>query len=96
MKPAWKRSWKYLVLGCLGLMVVTYLALERPSGSSILNILPVRVVGLEPEQASRVTVVLQAGREKVLARITRKSTEALGLAIGREVFAQVKSVAVLV
>jgi len=72
------------------------LALERPSGSSILNILPVRVAGLEPEQAARVTVVLQAGREKILARITRKSAEALGLAVGGEVFAQVKSVAVLV
>ncbi|MFN7598240.1 MAG: TOBE domain-containing protein [Cereibacter sp.] len=37
---------------------------------------------------------LRAGTELLLARVTRRSAEAMGLAAGRPVFAVIKSVAV--
>ena len=51
-----------------------------------------QIVGLNPSQ---VTVRLLAGAEPVLSRITRKSAAELGLQPGMQVFAQVKSVALL-
>ncbi len=68
---------------------------ERPSQTSILNLLPVRVTGIEPGQDSRVLVQLAVGRQRLLARITRKSLDALELAVGDDIVAQVKSVALL-
>ena len=37
---------------------------------------------------------LRLGNERLLARVTRRSGEALGLAPGREVFAVIKTVAI--
>ncbi len=69
------------------------LALERPAHSSILNILAARVVGISQEDRARITVSLVVGETALLARITRKSCEHLGLEPGKPVYAQVKSVA---
>ncbi|HUX64891.1 molybdenum ABC transporter ATP-binding protein [Sulfuricella sp.] len=71
------------------------LALERHSDSSILNILPARVVEIADETPAHVVVRLDAGGVPLLARITRKSSALLGLRPGMAVFAQVKSVALL-
>lgn len=71
------------------------LCLSRPEDSSILNILPVTVAGMEPQQAARVLLRLQLGQQYLLARITRKSAEALALKPGDTAFAQIKSVALL-
>lgn len=71
------------------------LALERHADSSILNILPARVVKIVDENPSQVVVRLDAGGVPLLARITRKSSALLGLKPGMAVFAQVKSVALL-
>lgn len=71
------------------------LALERPIASSILNILPAQIESLLPEQDARVMVRLRMGSSIILSRITRKSAAMLGLEEGMEVFAQVKSVALL-
>lgn len=70
------------------------LALERPTASSILNILPVRVTALHPRPGGFVSVLLEAGTEPLQARISRRSVETLGLAPGTEAYAQLKSVAV--
>jgi molybdate transport system ATP-binding protein len=72
------------------------LTLERQSGTSILNIFPVTVDRLVPEGPAQVMVRLLAGDIPLLARVTRKSADALALAPGRPVYAQVKSVALLV
>ena len=71
------------------------LALNRHGDSSILNILPARVVEIVDENPAQVAVRLDAGGVPLLARITRKSSTLLGLEPGMAVFAQVKSVALL-
>lgn len=72
------------------------LALERPTGSSVLNILPATVQSVSNDEAGQSTVRLDVGEGvSMLSRITRKSSEALGLEQGKPVFAQVKSVALL-
>jgi molybdate transport system ATP-binding protein len=71
------------------------LSLTHQQGTSILNILPVTVTGLSPDSPGQVMVALDAGGSPMLARITRKSAEVLGLVVGKSLFAQVKGVAVL-
>ncbi|MDO5086114.1 MAG: molybdenum ABC transporter ATP-binding protein [Comamonadaceae bacterium] len=72
------------------------LARTAPQDSSILNLLPATVMQIDarPEDA-HATVALDAGGARLLARITRKSADALSLAPGQPVFAQIKGVAVL-
>ena len=71
------------------------LTLEHQSGTSILNIFPARVEELIDESESQVMVRITAADVPLLARVTRKSATLLELAPGRELFAQVKSVALL-
>jgi molybdate transport system ATP-binding protein len=63
--------------------------------SSILNILPVSVVEIEDTNAARLLVRLSLGSQYLLARITRKSCVELGLCIGDNIYAQIKSAALL-
>ncbi len=67
----------------------------KPKDSSILNIIPVEIVEVETTKGSRVLLRLAMGSQYLLARITRKSAEALQLAVGDKVFAQIKSAALL-
>jgi len=71
------------------------LTLQRQSGTSILNILPVTVDEISLDDEAQVTVRVLAGGVPLLARITRKSALELGLQPGIEVFAQVKGIALL-
>lgn len=71
------------------------LTLERQSGTSILNILPVVVDGISLDDEAQVTVRLLAGGVPVLARVTRKSAHELGLQTGMSLYAQVKGIALL-
>ena len=71
------------------------LSLLRPEGSSILNILPVQVLGLREDGPGQVMVSLQAGDTRLLARITRHSAKALQLQAGMPVYAQIKGMALL-
>jgi molybdate transport system ATP-binding protein len=75
------------------------LAVERPSPSTILNVLPARVAAAEAQDAAQVNVVIRLGAAgqgaRLLARVTRKSWEALGIRPGDLVHAQVKSVALV-
>ena len=69
-------------------------ATERPHGISALNVLAGTVEALVPTGEEALEVQLRLGPERLLARITRRSGEALGLAPGRPVFALVKTVAI--
>jgi len=72
------------------------LALERPRGSSITNILPARVDAVGPSGApGQVLVRLLVGETALLARITERSRRELAIAPGCAVWAQVKAVALL-
>ncbi|SFE56188.1 molybdenum ABC transporter ATP-binding protein [Roseivivax sediminis] len=70
------------------------LATKRPEGLSALNVLPVEVVSLRYGGGPGVTAQLRAGEDLLLARITRRSTDALGLREGMRCFAVLKSLAV--
>jgi molybdate transport system ATP-binding protein len=70
------------------------LAANAPSGISALNVLAGRVERLVPIEEGAIEVQLRLGDERLLARVTRRSSEALGLAPGREVFAVIKTVAI--
>ena len=71
------------------------LCLLRPEQTSILNVLEVRVDAIEAAAGSQVLLRLQVGGQFLLARVTRKSVDALNLRVGDAVYAQVKSVALL-
>ena len=72
------------------------LTLQRQSDTSILNIFAGAVDAIvDDDAASRCVVRLRVGDDLLLAQITRKSATSLGLEPGRDVFAQVKSVALL-
>ena len=69
----------------------------HPVASTILNVLPARIVSASGAGDYELTVVLGLGADgagsRLLARVTRQSWERLQLAVGREVYAQVKGVA---
>lgn len=71
------------------------LTTEHQSQTSILNIFPAIVEEMTPEGIAQVMVRLLIQGVPLLARITRKSASLLDLKLGKQVFAQVKSVALL-
>jgi len=70
------------------------IALQRPSGVSLQNILPAVVDAIGDEFGAIVDVQLRIGRETLTARVTRKAVRELGLAPGMAVFAMVKAVSI--
>jgi len=78
------------------------LALTRPVGTSILNIMPTTVSEFETDNGPHVEVALKVtpqdghngAAQIVLARITQKSLHDLGLAPGKPVYALIKAVAI--
>jgi len=67
-----------------------------PEGSSILNVLPARVVELGASSTpGQVLVKLDVAGTPLIARITSRSCRMLQIEVGRSVWAQVKSVAVM-
>jgi molybdate transport system ATP-binding protein len=75
------------------------LALDRPSLTTILNVVPVRVQAIEPLDAAQVNVVLGIGHrdggQKLLARVTRRGLKVLGFGPGRDMYAQIKAVSLV-
>ena len=71
------------------------LCLQRPEQTSIQNILEVRIIEIEEGESSKLLLRLQLGDQYLLARLTRKSIAELKLAPGQQVYAQIKSVALL-
>jgi molybdate transport system ATP-binding protein len=70
------------------------LSLTRPEGISALNILPATVTEVHRGEGPGVAVALLSGSDRLLARITRRSADALGLVPGTACHAVLKSVAV--
>ena len=72
------------------------IALQMPQGSSITNILPARIVEIRDEGPDKVNVKMTVGEAQILlSRITRRSRDLLELAVDMQVYAQVKSVALM-
>lgn len=70
------------------------LSRSAPSDISALNILSVTVTGVDRNADAGVVVALKAGEDRLLARITGRSCDALGLAEGVQVFAILKATAI--
>lgn len=71
------------------------LALERPTQISALNVLPVRVVGVQLSGAPGALIELDCQGQRFTARVTQRSVRLLGLAPGRGIFAILKAMSVL-
>ena len=72
------------------------LALKPPELTSIINILPAKVLAVSDDRDPAQTLVrLELATEPLLARITRRSAVQLGIAPGMLLYAQVKSVALM-
>ncbi len=72
------------------------LALKPPELTSIINILPAKVLAVSDDRDPAQTLVrLELATEPLLARITRRSAAQLGIAPGMLLYAQVKSVALM-
>ena len=72
------------------------LAMAPPGQTTILNCLEATVVDMAPtDTPGHLLVRLDASGESLLARITRRSAENLGIRPGQTIHAQVKSVALL-
>ncbi|MES1926261.1 molybdenum ABC transporter ATP-binding protein [Salinisphaera sp. T31B1] len=69
------------------------LARERPVEISALNLLAARVEAVQADGDYAVEVVLRVGDQRLDARITRRSADALDLAVGQPVHAVIKSLA---
>ena len=69
------------------------LALQPPGETSILNVVQAVVAEMVEQGPGRIMVRLDVQGTPLLARITRKSRERLGLEPGMQLYAQIKSVA---
>ena len=69
------------------------LALARPSGLSIQNVIAARITAIHPADGPYMDIELDAGAP-LWARVTARSVHDLSLAVGMEVFALVKSVSI--
>lgn len=71
------------------------LSLQRPVHSSILNILPCTIEAIEHSHHTKRLVRLNLGQQSLLARLTHKSVDTLGLQPGQRVYAQIKTASLL-
>lgn len=70
------------------------LAARRPQAISALNVLPATVTGVRLGEGPGAMVQLRTPGGPVLARITRRSADALAIAEGQELFAVIKAVSI--
>ncbi len=68
------------------------LALRPPEDVSILNVLPGRVVALGNADGGLIEVQVQAGTVLLVARITRKALDGLGIVPGQALYLMIKSI----
>lgn len=69
------------------------LSLMRPEGLSALNVLPGTISAIGEQDGSSIDVLLDCGGDSLVARVTRKSVERLGLVPGLALYAIIKSIA---
>lgn len=70
------------------------IATEKPANISALNILPAEIAEIAEGGGPIVEIALTCGADRLIARITRRSLGALGLAPGKPCYAVLKSVAI--
>ena len=68
------------------------LSIRRPTEISILNVLRAHVTAIDEETGPIVDLQLAIGTSSLVARITRRSFEQLGIRKGQELYALVKAV----
>ncbi|HVE48976.1 MAG TPA: molybdenum ABC transporter ATP-binding protein [Casimicrobiaceae bacterium] len=68
------------------------IATTRPANISIQNVLRSRIVAIRDEPGAVIDVQLAVGEATLLARITQRSRQALGLHVGQEVYALIKAI----
>jgi molybdate transport system ATP-binding protein len=68
------------------------LASDRPGATSTRNILGGKIAAMSEEAGPVIDVAIDVGEVRLIARITRRSRDELGLAVGRPCYAMVKSV----
>jgi len=68
------------------------LSIWKPTEISILNVLPARVTAINEETGPIVELQLAVGGATLVARITRRSFQRLGIRTGQELYALVKAV----
>lgn len=75
------------------------LAVHYPSQTTILNIIPVRVMDVQAVDEAQVNVLITIGHRdggpKLLARITRRAQHLLGFVHGQDAYAQIKAVSLI-
>lgn len=67
---------------------------SAPQGLSALNVLRGTITDIQPGRGPAARVVLGFGDERLIARVTQRSVAALGLAVGQDCHAILKSIAV--
>lgn len=70
------------------------IAVQRPHGLSIQNVLPARITQVGEETDAHVELRLDAGGMPIIAYVTHRAARELSLAPDRKVFALIKSVAI--
>jgi molybdate transport system ATP-binding protein len=68
------------------------LAREKPNEISALNILAGRIVAVTPQDGAQALVRIEHGADNLVARVTHRSVDKLGLEPGRDVYAVIKAV----
>ena len=76
------------------------LAIDKPSETTILNVLPVRILGIHLLDDARCNLLLSIGHRdergaKFLARITQRSLRKFDFKVEQDIYAQVKSVSMV-
>lgn len=69
------------------------IAIDKPQKTSILNILPAEIMAYKDDEAGSTLIKMRVGSSELIAQITQKSFQSLGLKIGQQVYAQIKSAA---
>ncbi|KIN60307.1 Molybdate ABC transporter, ATP-binding protein [Sulfitobacter noctilucae] len=70
------------------------LSRTHPAGLSALNILPVTVTGIHPGEGPGAAIALQAGSDRLIARITARAVTEMALTEGAECYAILKATSV--
>ncbi len=71
------------------------LTLALQTGTSIQNVLPVTITALQSDCPGQTMVQLDAAGTLLLARVTTRSVDTLRLDVGKQLYAQIKGVAIL-
>jgi molybdate transport system ATP-binding protein len=70
------------------------IATAPPTDISASNVCRGKVTEMRAEEGAILDMRIQVGEQHLLARVTRRSADQLGLAVGRDVFAIVKTVSI--